>query len=275
MRVGVFPVRNHYYEPQFDMRGLRTLLSDDRTLPGIDWNVGEQLELLGRFTFGAELTNLPPAPTGRREFTFGNGAFESGDAEYLYQMIRLMRPKRFFEVGSGNSTLMALRALRKTKEEDASYQCEHLCIEPYEVPWLETMGVSVIRKRVEEIELSLFKELDRNDILFIDSSHVIRPQGDVLFEILELLPNLKGGVIVHIHDIFSPRNYLKDWIVDEVRLWNEQYLVEAFLSNNAQWKIIGALNYLYHHHYDRLKLVTPYLGSDREPGSLYIQKVRC
>ena len=83
---------------------------------------------------------------------------------------------------------------------------------------------------------------------------------------------LNTGVIVHVHDIFSPRNYLKQWLEDDVRFWNEQYLLEAFLTDNTRWRIIGALNYLHHHHYDRLKSVAPFLAPEREPGSFYIQK---
>jgi hypothetical protein len=95
----------------------------------------------------------------------------------------------------------------------------------------------------------------------------------VLFEYLELLPTLRKGVIVHVHDIFSPRNYPKKWLVEDVKLWNEQYLLEAFLSFNRSWKILGALNYLHHHHYADLKNAAPYLTPDREPGSFYIQRM--
>lgn len=101
----------------------------------------------------------------------------------------------------------------------------------------------------------------------------IRPQGDVLYAYLEILPILERGVIVHLHDIFSPRNYLKEWLVDEVKFWNEQYLLEAFLTHNRSWKIIGALNYLHHNHYEVLKSVAPFLTPNREPGSFYIQRV--
>ena len=120
----------------------------------------------------------------------------------------------------------------------------------------------------------MFQELDAGDILFIDSSHMIRPQGDVVFEYLEILPTLKDGVIVHIHDIFSPRDYPADWVIDRVWFWNEQYLLEAFLTLNSDWKIIGALNYLRHNHYDKLKEKCPFLTQDREPGSFYIQRVK-
>jgi hypothetical protein len=272
MNVGVFPIRNHYYEPQFDNRIPKPDFSEDRNLPGINWNVSGQLEMLERFAFSHELDDIPQKKPSSLKFYLNNGSFESGDAEYWYQLIRTVKPRRIFEVGSGNSTLMAINAIRKNNDNDSNYKCEHICIEPYEMPWLEEAGVSVIRKKVEDVELSFFSQLQENDILFIDSSHIIRPQGDVLFEYLELLPTLNKGVIVHVHDIFSPKNYLKEWLEDEVRFWNEQYLLEAFLSHNDSYKIIGALNYLHHNHYEKLKSVARFLTPDREPGSFYIQK---
>lgn len=272
MRVGVFPLRSHYYEPQFDHRKARIPFSQDRSLPGIDWNVAGQLEMLDRFCFSAELASLPKRRMSALEFGLRNGTFEMGDAEFWYQMIRAVKPKRIFEVGSGNSTLMAIKALRANKAQDPSYHCKHLCIEPYEMPWLETSGVTVLREKVEDVDPELFRELEENDILFLDSSHIIRPQGDVLFEYLKVLPELKAGVVVHVHDIFSPKNYPKSWLEGEVRFWNEQYLLEAFLSNNPNWKIIGALNYLKHHHFERLRAVTPFLDSAAEPASFYLQK---
>lgn len=92
-------------------------------------------------------------------------------------------------------------------------------------------------------------------------------------EDLEILPSLKKGVIVHVHDIFSPNNYPKSWLADEVRLWNEQYLLEAFLSHNSSWEIIGALNFLHHQYPDKLKSVASFITPAREPGSFYLQKM--
>lgn len=273
MQVGVFPIWNHYYEPLFDSRILSKPLDEDRKLPGINLNVSGQLEILESFSFTEELKDVPRSKVVEGHFYMDNGSFVSGDAEYLYNLIRLKKPAKIFEIGSGYSTLMARKAITKNKEEVSGYQCKHLCIEPYEAPWLEAAGVTVIRQKVEEVGTSLFAELESGDILFIDSSHMIRPQGDVLFEYLELIPTLKSGVIVHIHDIFSPRDYLKEWVVDDVKFWNEQYLLEAFLTCNRDWKIIGALNYLHHHHFELLKAKCPFLTRDREPGSFYMEKV--
>ena len=270
--VGVFPIRDHYYEPQFNFRSSSRAFSLDRELPGIDWNEREQLAMLELLRTADELEALAKG-SGELHFRFDNPSFGSGDAEYWYQMIRKSKPQRVIEIGSGHSTLMAREAIRRNRADDLVYSCQHTCIEPYEMPWLERTGVKVVRKRVEELEPAYFTQLDAGDILFIDSSHVIRPQGDVLFEYLEILPRLNVGVIVHVHDIFSPKNYPSSWIEHEVRLWNEQYLLEAFLTHNRDWKIIGALNYLTHHHYDRLKAVAPFLTPDREPGSFYMQRM--
>lgn len=273
MKIGVFPIRNHYYEPQFDYRNNKQPLSQDRTLPGIDWNTNEQLKILSELSFSQEVAYIPQKKPGTLDFYLNNGEFESGDAEYWYQLIRSIKPKRIFEIGSGYSTLMAIKAIRRNQQQHPDYRCKHVCIEPYEMPWLEETGVSVVRKKVEDVEPVFFSTLEENDILFIDSSHIIRPQGDVLFEYLELLPTLNKGVVVHIHDIFSPKNYPKQWVEDDVRFWNEQYLLEAFLSHNGSWKIIGALNFLCHNYYEKLKSVAPSLTPDEEPGSFYIKKL--
>jgi len=272
-QIGVFPVRDHYHEPLVNAKHLRHPLSADRILPGIEWDAEDQLRLLNSFQFSDELNDVQISKVDDLTFYLNNGAFEAGDAEYWYNLIRLKKPSRIFEVGSGYSTLMAIRAIRRNEEEISGYKCKHVSIEPFEVPWLERTSASVIRKKVEDVDRSLFSELGESDILFIDSSHVIRPQGDVVFEYLELLPGLNKGVIVHIHDIFSPKDYPDEWVRKAVRFWNEQYLLEAFLTSNRCWKIIGALNFLHHNYYSKLKEKSPFLTPEREPGSFYIQKV--
>lgn len=271
--VGVFPVANHYYEPLIDFSLLTRPLDQPRNLPGIDLNVSDQLKLLKDFEFGEELRGFTAPKRDELTYSFANGMFSSGDAEFLYNLVRLKKPRRVIEIGSGNSTLLVIEAIRKNQQSQPDYICEHTCIEPYETPWLERSGVTVRREVVEAVDKSVFQQLEPGDLLFIDSSHVIRPQGDVLCEFLEILPILKKGVIVHIHDIFTPRDYPKAWVVDKVHFWNEQYLMEALLSGNPHWKIIGAVNFLYHEHYEQLKNACPFLTTDREPASFYIEKV--
>ena len=271
--VGVFPVRRHYYEPLFDCSVLKHPLSEARRLPGINWNTEDQVSLLSQFDFSGELEDVPVCrPAGKLEFYRDNLNFGPGDAESWYNVIRCFAPRRIIEIGSGNSTLMARRAIARNCVESRTGSCEHICIEPYEMPWLEQIGVKVIRSKVEEVDRDIFSTLCENDILFIDSSHVIRPQGDVLVEVLDILPRLRSGVVVHIHDIFSPHDYPAEWVCQRVRFWNEQYLLEAFLSSNSQYKIILALNFLHHFHYEALKSKCPFLSPEHEPGSFYIQR---
>lgn len=270
--MGVFPILDHYYEPLFNTSRLKRRLDSDRLLPGIDMNVEEQLSVLSQFHFNDELLKFPREQTSDLEYYYNNGPFMSGDAEYLYNMIRLYKPAKIVEIGCGNSTLMARNAIKQNTLDNPDYQCDHISIEPYQHPWLDRIGISVVRELIEDVDKSIFTSLGVNDILFIDSSHIIRPQGDVLVEYLEILPLLKSGVFVHVHDIFTPRDYLKEWVVERVKLWNEQYLLEAFLSLNEQFRVIGALNYLRHHHPEELMAKCPILAEQadsREPGSFW------
>ena len=173
------------------------------------------------------------------------------------------------------STLMINNAVAKNMLEDANYSCLHECIEPYEQSWLETTGVKVIRSRLEDVNQGIFSELRANDMLIIDSSHVIRPQGDVVTEYLEILPSLASGVIVHIHDICTPKDYLDSFVLKEVRFWNEQYLLEAFMTFNHDFEVIGALNYLTHHYYEQFAEKCPIMKRQpgREPGAFWIRRV--
>jgi Methyltransferase domain len=272
MRIGVLPIRNHYYEPFPVAANFRQPLGQDRYLPGIDWNLPGQLEFLASLEHASELCHWKSPSSTELDFRLGNGRFESGDAEFLYQVIRCKKPRRLLEIGSGNSTLVALAAINRNRAEDSNYSCDQVCIEPYEAPWLEKTGAKVLRQRVEDVDAAIFSRLQKDDLLFIDSTHVIRPQGDVLTEYLEILPKLNSGVIVHIHDIFSPRDYPASWVMEQLLLWNEQYLLEAFLTENRNWSIIGALNLLKHRHFEALQRVCPYLTQDREPGSFYMRK---
>lgn len=272
-RMGVWPLRRHYYDPLFHPGDLSKSLHSARTLGGIDWNMQEQLTILRQMTFAEEFrAYLNAAPTGKPRYRLDNNSFLSGDADYLYNFIRLFKPRRVIEVGCGNSTLVMRAAEIQNQNEDPAQQCVHTCIEPYENPWLDEMGITVVRERVETMDIEQFRALQSGDLLFIDSSHMVRPTGDVTFEILEVLPALKPGVFVHFHDVFSPREYLQEWILDRVYQWNEQYLLEAFLSFNVEFKVIGALNLLHHRCYDELAAICVQYDRSREPGSLYIQR---
>ncbi len=273
-RIGIFPIRNHYYEPLFDDRHLSDPLDKPRALAGIDFNISGQLELLKQLDRADEFRDFveqEKSDDSEKSFRFNNAAFESGDADFLFQMIRHFKPQKIIEIGSGSSTKIARNAMSRNADEGGPKR-SHICVEPYEQPWLESFDdIELIRARIEDCEIDWRSSLASGDLLFIDSSHMIRPQGDVLHEYLTILPQLKSGVIVHVHDIFSPRDYLDDWVRRAVRFWNEQYLLEATLGNSSRYEVIAALNLLKHEHYSELERVCPYLEPNREPGSFYFR----
>ena len=169
--------------------------------------------------------------------------------------------------------MVCLLAIEKNKE--AGITTSLTCIEPYEINWLDTTkNIELIREKVEDIPVNFFKQLQENDILFIDSSHIIRPENDVLFEYLEILPALNKGVIIHIHDIFSPRHYRSDWLQKDLRLWNEQYLLEAFLYYNDSFEIIYSLNYLKSNHFNATQQALTNLSEQDQPASIWLRKIK-
>ncbi len=254
--LGVLPISDHYYEPLF----IEPTTKTPRALPGVDLNEKAQLELLEDLVFANEIPNL--------DFDFSNNMYAGGDADFLYQIVRHTKPKRVVEIGAGRST--EIFQLANARRND---RCEHTCIEPYEAPWLEKLPVNLIREKVEDVPPKVFEELEAGDILFIDSSHIIRPGGDVLFEFLSLLPKLASGVLVHIHDIFTPFDYPDQWLWQDMRLWNEQYLLEAFLSNNKEFEIIAALSWLKHTHPNLLSEKCPMMAANKNPGAFWIRRV--
>jgi hypothetical protein len=279
MQKGLLPIIDHYYEPLINPRKyLKKSLRLDRNLPGIEYNDRVQLDILDKFSFSNELMGIPlnnPTPANYMfsKYFYNNGVFIAGDSEYYYSIIRLFKPEKIIEIGSGFSTLMAKNAILENKKDDDKYFCDLCCIEPYENEWLGKLDVNLIRKNVEDLDISLFKTLKANDILFIDSTHIIRPQGDVLFECLEILPILNSGVLVHFHDILTPKDYLDEWVFKHI-MWNEQYLLEAFLTYNTDYEIIGALNYLANKYREGLENKCPIFAKQKIPelGSFWIRK---
>jgi hypothetical protein len=274
-RAGVTVVASHYYEPVYQTADIFRDPDEPRALAGIDWNLDAQMALLEQFTFGEALRSLDGRSCRGRTFRYQNDMFGPGDAEALYSMIRHAKPRKIVEIGCGQSTLVAHFAVADAQAEDPEYRCRLICYEPFENPWLDGLGVEVRRERIERSDLALFRSLSAGDIVFIDSSHVQRPMGDVEFEFLHILPILPKGVIVHVHDIFSPRDYPAQWLKEDRRFWNEQYLLEAFLSFNGAFEIICSLNDLMHRGSAQFKKAFPVLA-ERGPhpyvGSFWLRR---
>ena len=268
--IGVFPIRNHYYEPFFLFKNKKDL-NKKRNLPGLNFYPKRQLNNLKKLKYVNEIKSLNLKKNSPNyNFNIYNSYFNSADAEIYYQLIRYHKPQKIIEVGSGHSTLIALEAIKKNNSQKK--KVELICVEPYENKWLEKLNIKIIRKNVENLNNSFFKKLKKNDILFIDSSHMIKPYGDILKIYQEIIPTLKKGVLIHIHDIFTPNNYPLNWLIEQNKFWNEQYLVETMLMNEKKYEILLMLNYLKNNHYKYLKNRCIHLKNNEEPSSLYIRK---
>jgi hypothetical protein len=185
-----------------------------------------------------------------------NTYFGPWDSRLLYGIVRHFAPARIVEVGSGFST----RVIRAALERNGSG--ELVTVEPYEP---ERMTIApTYPVPVQEVPLEVFGTLGENDILFIDSSHVVKAGSDVNHLVLNVLPRLRPGVVVHFHDIFLPDDYPSDWIREKHRFWNEQYLLHAFLSFNAAWRVLLSAH--------QLGARGELSGGD-EPGGFWIQRV--
>jgi hypothetical protein len=178
-KIGVTIVANHYYEPVYVSSDIRADPSIPRALAGIDWNIDKQLALLNSFDYADALGGLEGRSIAGKTFTYANDTFGPGDGEALYAMVRRFLPKRVIEIGCGASTLIIEFALMDARKQDPTYRSEHICFEPFENPWLESLGIDVRRDRIENVDVSLFRQLSAEDIVFVDSSHVLRPMGDV------------------------------------------------------------------------------------------------
>lgn len=132
---------------------------------------------------------------------------------------------------------------------------------------------TLLRRRVQDIPIESFDQLEANDILFIDSSHVSKTGSDVNYYLFEIMPRLKPGVLIHIHDILYPFEYLEEWIIGDKRSWNEAYIVKAFLQYNESFEILYWNNFVFHRFTNDLARLMPRC-MENEGGSLWLRRVR-
>ncbi len=192
-------------------------------------------------------------PVGYR---FANDYFSSPDAEVAYALVRDLRPGRIVEIGSGNSTRLFRAAIR-----DGSLATELVSIDPDPRCEVASVADRVLRRRLQEVrEGELLEMLGVGDVLFIDSSHKVEAGSDVVVLLLNVLPVLKAGVIVHLHDIFLPFEYPREWLVERGWKWNEQYLVQAMLQDSRAFAAIWPGHYV--------QRTLPGFSSYFRPGSL-------
>jgi hypothetical protein len=270
---------NHFYAPIPDTRTLADRIWTSRLdAPGLVLDEAGQLRRLAGFEegFGAEYRAFPRAATGNpRDYFVNNRQFESVDGEVLWCMVRGLRPRRVVEVGSGYSTRLIARAALANAGE--GHPLDYVVIDPFPSGTLRAglPGVSrLIAQRVQDVSGSEFDELGQDDILFIDSSHVLKIGSDVQFEYLDLLPRLNLGVVVHAHDIFLPAEYPRSWVMGMKRFWNEQYILQAFLAFNREFQVLWASSFMHLRQPERLEAAFPTYDRDSHwPASFWFQRV--
>ena len=157
----------------------------------------------------------------------GNGYYDSPDADALYLMVRRHKPKHVIEVGCGNSTRVTRQAII-----DGELTTTITAIDPYPRADIAHVVDRFEQKRLEDVDPALFSELEAGDILFIDSSHVVRMSNDVAHLFCRIIPALKPGVVIHVHDVFLPYEYPKRFFYD-CPGWGEQYMLHALLQSGA------------------------------------------
>lgn len=280
-KLGIHILKPDPFNPIPDTRYLKDdLWSKDSELSGVDFNEQQQIELLSLFQnqFKKEYEAFEKTHSAKPYiYHINNGMFESVDGEILYCMIRNFKPKRILEVGSPNAAFLCVQAISKNKEDDEKYSCELVAIEPNsnEIMKAGFPGLSkLISEPIQNVPESEFTKLEENDIFFIDSNHVVRIGSDTTHEYLNIIPRLKKGVIIHVHDVFLPAEYPK-WVLGLRRFWNEQYLLQAFLAFNSSFKVLWAASFMHLKHSDMLEAAfSSYKKTQRWPGSFWMQKIK-
>ena len=238
---------------------------------GVKLNPEKQLALLDAFAaYHDDFAPNADVAAGSL-YHYRNAMFGFADGLILYAFLRHFKPARVIEVGSGFSSGLMLDTAR------ALTPAPHFTfIDPYSTDIIDVLksrpagSYDLVRKPVQEVDLSLYAELAENDILFIDSSHVVKIGSDLSTILYSILPSLKAGVIVHFHDIYYPFEYHEAMLM-EGRAWNEIYLVRAFLQFNSSFEILFFNSFVERMHGDKLAQKLP--NYSRSTGnSLWLRK---
>jgi glycosyltransferase involved in cell wall biosynthesis len=249
---GLHLLRHHFYLPLPMEEDLSSEFLESRSeLVGLELHAPEMWELaeITLWPYFKEFAVFPErSPSADYHgFYLINGGYMAVDGHLYYSLVRHLKPRRIVETGCGMSSLLCSTALARNEEEGAQ-PCVYTCIEPYPQPYLlqnPLMKVNDLRvEKIQNTPLAIFEELEAGDILFIDTSHALRMGGDVQQIYCEILPRLKPGVHVHVHDISLPCQYPRTYHEDMQYFWNEQYILQAYLTNNAKARIAWAGNWL-------------------------------
>lgn len=276
-RFGVHAVRASYDSPIPRRRDLDPAVFErESPMRGLDWDPERQIAFLDQelACFLAEFRPQPDpsAPTGT--FRLDNQTYDRVDAELLYAMVRFAKPARYVELGSGYSTLVVADALARNAADGHPGRLS--CYDPYPSPHVTgrpDLAPFVERVGAEQISEQMLSDLAANDVLFVDTSHTVKLGGDVNRIVLDLLPLLAPGVLVHFHDIFLPRDYSREHL-DDAHFWTEQYLLQAFLIGNDAWEVLIGAQAVALHAPDRLRAHVPSFRPGVSPGAIWLRRRR-
>jgi predicted O-methyltransferase YrrM len=238
-RIGLDVVARTFYSPVPDLERLAPGTFDRVSeLPGLAWDLDAQLAFL-RDRVAPAMAGFA-APPGYDP----DSAYNAADAAVLYGMLRGLRPSRVVELGSGQSTLVMALAARENAADGDPLALESF--DPYPgVAQPPLAGLAALeRVPAQEVPLTVFEALGPGDVLFVDTTHTVKLGSDVNHIVLEVLPRLRPGVIVHLHDIFLPFEYPRVWPERYGLYWSEQYLVQAFLAFSSGYDVLAAVHAL-------------------------------
>jgi hypothetical protein len=273
-----FPV-GHFYSPYPDVRDVEaradTLLDPRAEVAGIDMRDDDQLALFESIAaIGADMP-FAAHPDGRHRYHLANDTYAWADGIVLHALLRHLRPRRVIEVGSGHSSALILDTAEGWLDGD-DHRVQLRFVEPH--PGLlhsllrpdDEDRVTVDDRAVQDVPLEVFDELGPGDVLFVDSTHVAKAGSDVNHLFFQVLPRLRAGVWVHLHDIFMPFEYPLDW-VREGRAWHEAYLLRAFLMYNLVFEVRWFQHYMWTRHQQVLESRLPAMA-ESPGGNIWLQK---
>jgi hypothetical protein len=273
-----FVPAGHFYSPFPDLREVEREQNRIYQLSprddGVNFNTEQQLSLLCRVLEYYPLFDWE-APEGRNRYRLENDYFGGGDAIILFGMLQYFSPKRVIEIGSGFSSALML----DTNDIFCQGQIQFDFIEPHAgrlnqlLTPKDRVNVRLHEVEVQKVPLELFDRLDRNDVLFVDSSHVAKIGSDVNHILFQILPRLKTGVLVHFHDVFYPFEYPMDWI-REGRTWNEAYVLRAFLQYNSRFEMVMFNHFAVYRWPDYVAEKAPLMAKN-SGSSLWLRKQDC
>jgi hypothetical protein len=282
--LGQFDI-DHYYSPIPNLTDLienrLTIFDKQIDLKEVNLNDTVQLELLNEITKYCK--QLPydlnhdciKQAYPNAVYNPKSAWYRYSDVVFLFGILNIYKPSKIIEIGCGYSSAVIVDSRDLFLKNNA----ELIFVEPYPERLLQQLenheikNFQILKKKVQSTNINLYKNLNANDVLFIDSSHVSKTGSDLNFILFEILPVLKPGVIIHFHDIFYPFELPEKWVIEKKWYWNENYLLRAFLSNNSKYEIISFNSYLQYKYPEKFVNEMAICFRDQEnTGSLWIVK---